>query len=149
MRAHAFFAGIALLTASQVAFGQSQQNSIRLTIDQTAPLKLSAPASSVAIGNGSIAEVSAHDPTTVLITGKVSGSTSLLVLGLAGETLFSGPVLVSDERPGQITIVRGAEVNTYSCISKCRPTPTAGDSPDFFGNVMKTVAAAAAAASGE
>jgi Flp pilus assembly secretin CpaC len=135
-------ASFIVAAAIVLAPGASAQTGLRVGIDQTAQMRLPAPAASIAIGNGAIAEVSAHDPSTLLVTGKAFGSTNLLVLGGNGDVLYSGPLLVGDDKPGQLTIVRGDSVNSYSCIGKCRPTPVSGDDPDFFGKVMATIAKA-------
>lgn len=139
--AAAFFSAASL---SMTAFAET----FRVGVDQTVTLQLASPADSVVIGNATIADVSVHDPNTLLITGKAFGATNILVLGRNGRTIYSNTISVADGSADQMTIVRGPGTYTYSCIDKCRGTPVVGDAPEHFEGVMSTVQAMAGAAKG-
>ncbi len=117
-------------------------------VDQTLALKLTSPANSVVIGNATVADVAVSDPTTLLITGKAFGQTNLTVLDRAGRTIYQNQLLIGGETDDQLTIVRPGGTYTYSCVDKCRGTPTVGDAPTHFQDVMTTITAKAATAKG-
>lgn len=120
----------------------------QVRVDQTVPLKLTAPANSVVIGNATVADVSVHDANTLLITGKAFGSTNITVLDRAGNTIYANQLVVGGEDATGLTIVRGGGTYSYSCVDKCRATPMVGDAPGHFSDVMTTVTGKAATASG-
>lgn len=129
----------------------AQAEAFKVFVDQTVTLKLTAPANSVVIGNASVADVTVHDPMTLLVTGKAFGSTNLLVLDRSGRTIYSNMLAVDNGDNSELTIIRGASggANTYSCIDKCYATAKVGDAPAHFSEVMTTVAGKAAAAKGQ
>jgi Flp pilus assembly secretin CpaC len=108
-------------------------------IDQTVAVKLASAANSVVLGNATVADVTVHDARTLLITGKAFGTTNVMVLDRAGNTIWSTDLAVRSGTDGELTIQRGAATFTYSCLEKCRGTPTVGDDPTHFGAVMGTV----------
>lgn len=117
-------------------------------VDQTIAVKLASPANSVVVGNATVADVAVHDASTLLITGKAFGSTNVLVLDRNGKAIWQTELAVAGGNETSLTIVRGANTNTYSCTDKCRGTAAAGDDPAFFNNVMQTVSGKDAAAKG-
>jgi Flp pilus assembly secretin CpaC len=118
-------------------------------VDQTVAVKLASPANSVVIGNATVADVTVHDASTLLITGKAYGSTNLVVLDRGGRTIWSTDLAVSGGSDTDLTIVRAGATNTYSCTDKCRGTPAVGDDPTYFGAVMQTVTGKNNAARGQ
>lgn len=140
--AYAALALAALIAPAAVA------DPFKVKIDETVTLKLTSPANSVVIGNAAVADVAVHDPMTLLITGKSFGSTNLLVLDRAGRTIYSSQLAVADSPSDSITIVRAGGNYTYSCIDKCRPTPTVGDAPNHFGETMSTISGKQSAGQG-
>lgn len=123
-------------------------DTFKVGVDQTVTLQLASPADSVVIGNATIADVSVHDPNTLLITGKAFGSTNILVLGRGGRTIYSNMIAVTGGAADQLTIVRGPGTYTYSCIDKCRGTPVVGDAPAHFDEIMKSVETMSGSAKG-
>jgi hypothetical protein len=121
----------------------------KVQVDQTITLKLSKPADSVAVGNASIADVVVHDPTTLLVTGRAYGATNLVVLDRGGRQIYANQIAVGGAGSGELTIVRGGGTYTYSCVDKCRSTPTVGDVADHFDEVMSSANSKAVAGKGE
>lgn len=141
-----------LLAAMAVAFVAAPvaaADPFTVKVDQTVAVKLASPANSVVIGNATVADVTVHDASTLLITGKAYGSTNLVVLDRGGRTIWSTDLAVSGGSDSDLTIIRGAGTNTYSCTDKCRSTPAVGDDPEYFGKVMATVNGKVGAARGQ
>lgn len=135
-----------VLTAGLAPLASAED--FRVKAAETAVLKLTQPAESVVIGNAAIADISVHDPMTLLVTGKAFGSTNVLVLDRSGRTIYSNQIVVAGGGSDQLTIVRGAGTATYSCVDKCRPTPVVGDNTEYFSNVMQNVQSMQGAARG-
>jgi hypothetical protein len=140
-----FAAAMALALAAAPA---ALADTFTVKVDQTVAVKLASPANSVVVGNATVADVAVHDASTLLITGKAFGSTNVLVLDRNGKAIWQTDLAVAGGSDNALTIVRGGATNTYSCTDKCRGTPTAGDDPGFFNNVMQTVTGKDSAAKG-
>ncbi len=141
-----FFAALAVAIAfAPAAFADP----LKVTVDQTVPLKIAGAANSVIVGNASVADVAVHDARTLLVTGKSFGSTNLTVLDRAGNTIYSSQLIVGGEDDAGVTIVRGQGTYSYSCVDKCRATPMVGDDPGHFSSVMGTINSKASAARGQ
>jgi hypothetical protein len=111
----------------------------RINVDQTVVLKIRGSANSVVVGNASVADVAVHDGNTLLVTGKSFGTTNLMVLDGAGNTIYSNQVAVGAVASSDMTIVRADGTYTYSCVDKCRSTATVGDAPNYFSETMSTL----------
>src|SRR5262249_28521815 len=138
----------ALAVTAALAPAALAKEPLKIYVDQTVTMKLSGAASSVVLGNATVVDVNVHDANTLLITGKAFGTTNMMVLNKADEPILQVQLIVASDNPGELTIVRGTGVNTYSCSDKCRATPMVGDDPGYFNNVMATVNGKQAAAKG-
>ena len=146
MAAKHVLAALALVFAAAPA---ALAETFTVKVDQTVAVKLASPANSVVIGNATVADVAVHDASTLLITGKAFGSTNVVVLDRGGRTIWSTEIAVAGGNDTDLTIVRAGATNTYSCTDKCRGTPTAGDDPAYFNNVMATVTGKNSSAKGQ
>ena len=120
-------ASFSLFAASSMTANAATETekTIEAFIDQTEILYLSRPAGSLIIGNPSVATVAVHDDRTLLITGKSFGATNLIVLDQIGRPIQSAQIKVGENRAGDtLTISRGANVQTLSCTTRCRPVKT-------------------------
>jgi hypothetical protein len=72
----------------------------------------------------------------------------VLVLDRNSKAIWQVELVVSGGSDTSLTIVRAGNTNTYSCTDKCRGTPSSGDDPAFFNNVMQTVTGKDATAKG-
>jgi Flp pilus assembly secretin CpaC len=140
-----FFAALAVALAfAPAAFADP----LKVTVDQTVPLKIAGAANSVIVGNATVADVAVHDARTLLVTGKAFGSTNLTVLDRAGNTIYSNQLVVGEDDSG-LTVVRGQGTFSYSCVDKCRSTAMVGDDPSYFSSVMATVNGKTASSRGQ
>jgi hypothetical protein len=83
-------------------------------------VKLSKPATSVVIGDPTVADVTLETPQTVVIFGKTPGETNLLVLSGDQELLLDWPVIVSPISARHVSVLNavGTEAPTevlYAC----------------------------------
>lgn len=142
-----FFAALAL--SLTVLAPAAAADPFKVKVDQTVTLKLASAANSVVVGNATVADVSVHDARTLLVTGKAFGSTNITVLDRAGNKIYENQLVVGGEDDTGLTIVRGSDTYSYSCVDKCRGTPMVGDEPRHFQEVMNTIAAKQQTAKGD
>jgi Flp pilus assembly secretin CpaC len=77
-----------------LAAGSAGAQSFQLEVDQTQPLRFQRPVTGVVVGNASIADVIVHDANVLFVVGKSVGSTEILAVDAAGNTVFSGTIQV-------------------------------------------------------
>jgi Flp pilus assembly secretin CpaC len=82
-------------------------------------IKLAKPATSVVIGDPTVADVTLETPTTVVVFGKTPGETNIIVLSSEQELLADWPVIVSPVSERHVTVLTstdGAPVEVlYAC----------------------------------
>lgn len=122
----------ALLSTSALA----SDNNLTVTIDQTKMVQLSAAASTIVVGNPSIADVSMQDADTALVTGKTFGTTNIIAIDGEGRQVANVRVVVVANSDRTVTLMRGNQQVTLSCAPRCAPAPMPGDASDPFNSVM-------------
>jgi hypothetical protein len=141
-----------LAVAAAFAATPALADDLSVTIDQTKMVQLSAAASTIVVGNPSIADVSMQDSDTALITGKSFGTTNVIAIDGEGRQVANVRVVVTANSDRTVTLMRGNQQVTLSCAPRCAPAPVPGDSADAFTAVMgqtQTKAGLGAKASGD
>lgn len=117
---------------SEMVMGATEINPetsrVELGVDVARILALDADASVFIIGNNDIAEATLVDERTIILTGRSSGRTNLIVLDSANQLIFDASVHVGTEGLRTVTVSRGLTRQTYVCGNGqgCQP----GDMPD-------------------
>lgn len=125
----AFAAGLLAATAASA-------ETVTVTLDQAKVIRISAPASTIIIGNPSIADATLQDAQTLVLTGRAYGSTNMIILDESGEPISDTQLVVEAPTREMVTIHRGVVRNTVSCTPLCQPALVPGDSPDFFSGIQ-------------
>lgn len=129
-----FISSLALVAALAAACGPAAaKDPISVVIDRAKVMRISAPAATVVIGNPAIADASMQDRQTLVITGKTSGITNLVILDAKGQLIADELVNVEKPQTGYVTVQRGASRYTYSCTPHCNAAIEPGDAGDYFG----------------
>lgn len=71
-------------------------------------VKLAKPATSVVVGDPTVADVTLDNPTTVIVFGKTPGETNLLVLSGDQELLLDWPLVVSPVSARHVSVLNAA-----------------------------------------
>ncbi len=103
---------------------------------KTKPLRLKSAASSVALGNQNIAEVSVYDRNLLLVSGKTFGTTNILVFDKDGNTVYNADLVVTANQANLVTIKRAGSDFTYNCSPKCKDTIQIGDDSEHFTKTL-------------
>lgn len=107
---------------------------LKVATDQARVLKIDRQAETVIIGNPSIVDVTIHDATTLVLTGRSYGVTNLVVLDGRGDPIIDEQVIVTSNEAGTVRVYRQAQRVTYACSPECEPTVTIGDDLRTFDN---------------
>jgi Flp pilus assembly secretin CpaC len=121
MRGAVYFAAAALI-AAQPALAET----LTVRLDQSAPVRLSAPARDVVVGNPNIADITMLDARHLVVLGKAYGVTNLLVMDAAGRTILDRQVVVSSA-DSAMAYYRGGQTVSYACAERCERVGASGD----------------------
>ena len=83
-------------------------------------VKLAKPATSVIVGDPTVADVTLDDPTTVVVFGKSPGETNLVVLSASQELLLDWPLVVNPVSDRHVTVLdASADVAPKEVLYSC------------------------------
>jgi hypothetical protein len=106
--------------------------SLGLRVGEPRAVTLPGWATGVVVGNPNVIEVAVHDQQTLMVTGKSQGSSYLLAVDAAGQTLVLSEIqVIQGNDSGHVTVRAGKSQQTFACLPRCEPTVALGDSPDF------------------
>jgi Flp pilus assembly secretin CpaC len=149
-RALAF--GILLWPAT--AFAELPTDVIAVNVDQAKLIKIPAQVATLVVGNPLIADVTLQTGGIIVVTGKGYGATNFIAMDRAGEILVDRVIQVEGPTDQLVTIYRGVERESYSCMPICQRRVTLGDGSIYFkaaieqAGALSSQAATTAAASG-
>lgn len=105
----------------------------------TKTLRLSKEAASVVIGNQNIADVAVANSQLLLISGKIFGTTNLIVLDKDGKTIYAADVVVTTNTANLVTVNRAGSNFSYDCAPDCRAGLVVGDDAGHYNTVYGQV----------
>ncbi len=103
--------------ATALQIGSADAREVRLVIDFVGILYIEGGMNTIAVGNSDIAIASLADDRTVILTGRMPGTTNLIALDDAGRVIADVVVRVSSQKPGMVTVRRGMQMQAYDCGS--------------------------------
>jgi Flp pilus assembly secretin CpaC len=129
---------------------------IAVNVDQAKLIKLPPKVATIVVGNPLIADVALQGGGVVVVTGKGYGATNLIAMDRAGDILVDRLIQVEGPMEQIVTVYRGVDRESYSCMPICQRRVTLGDSDRYFNLTIdqagsmssQSSGSAAAAASG-
>jgi Flp pilus assembly secretin CpaC len=112
--------GMPLAELNRGASLERKTSSVTVVLDFAKILSFSKPARTIIIGNPAIVDGTLNDENTIVLTGKASGTTNMIVIGEAGEEIADLTVTVAANTRQLTTVHHGAAQQTYSCTGPCR-----------------------------
>src|SRR6202022_574501 len=135
-RARAFFGfrslAIGILLCPAAAFADPPPRAIGVNIDQARLIKLPARVATIVIENPLIADVTMQPGGIVVVTGKGYGATNVIAMDRRGEVLVDRVIQVEGPTDRVVTIYRGVDRESYSCMPICQRRVTLGDAETYF-----------------
>jgi Flp pilus assembly secretin CpaC len=140
IRAHSAFRtlAVALLLTPALALAEPgpESKSIAVNVDQAKLVKLPPKVATIVVGNPLIADVTLQPGGLIVVTGKGYGATNFIAMDRAGEVLVDRVIQVEGPTDQLVTVYRGIQRESYSCMPICQRRVTLGDSDSFFKSAM-------------
>ncbi|HEY3799222.1 MAG TPA: pilus assembly protein N-terminal domain-containing protein [Caulobacteraceae bacterium] len=114
---------LAFAAAAALAPGLATAATLDVPLDQAVRLTLATPAKDVIVGNPNIADVEIADQRHLVLTGKTSGATNLIVIDERGRTVFNREIFVSEPTGSRVAFINGPAIATYACTPGCIVVP--------------------------
>ena len=120
------------------AVGQAAPDPDRIAVyvDQAKLVKLPAKVSTIVVGNPLIADVTLQSGGIVVVTGKGYGATNFIAMDRNGDVLVDRQIQVEGPTDQLVTVYRGVERESYSCMPICQRRITLGDGETYFKSVI-------------
>ena len=121
---------------------------IAVHVDQAKLVKLPAKVSTIIVGNPLIADVTLQSGGIIVVTGKGYGATNFIAMDRAGDVLVDRQIQVAGPTDQVVTIYRGVDRESYSCMPICQRRITLGDGETYFKSTMDQAGTLSSQASG-
>jgi Flp pilus assembly secretin CpaC len=131
---HALAGGMLMWPMAAVA--EPSANTVSVNVDQARLVKLPARVATIVVGNPLIADVALQSGGVLVVTGKGYGATNFIAMDRAGEVLVDRLIQVEGPSDQLITVYRGVERESYSCMPMCQRRITLGDGDNYFKSAM-------------
>lgn len=125
---------VGVTTASVVSAGTEE--TIAVNVDQAKLIRLPQNISTLVVGNPLIADVTLQPGGMVVVTGKGYGATNVIAMDRKGAVVADRLIQVEGPMDKVVTVYRGVERESYSCMPICQRRVTLGDSEGFFKSTM-------------
>jgi hypothetical protein len=139
MRPRSAFCSLAagMLLWPMAAIAEPSTNTIAVNVDQARLVKLPARVATIVVGNPLIADVALQAGGVLVVTGKGYGATNFIAMDRAGEVLVDRLIQVEGPTDQLITVYRGVDRESYSCMPICQRRITLGDGDNYFKSAME------------
>ena len=127
---------IGLLLWPAAVMAEPTADAIAVNVDQAKLVKLPTRVATIVVGNPLIADVTLQTGGILVVTGKGYGATNFIAMDRAGEILVDRVIQVEGPTDQLVTIYRGIERESYSCMPICQRRVTLGDGDTYFKSVM-------------
>src|SRR3984885_4328265 len=141
---------VALLLTPALALAEPgpESKSIAVNVDQAKLVRLPGKVATIVVGNPLIADVTLQPGGMIVVTGKGYGATNFIALDRGGEHLVDRQIQVEGPSDRLVTVYRGLERESYSCMPVCQRRVTLGDSDNYFNTTMSQAGTLSNSASG-
>ena len=138
----------ALLLGPALATAAPDPDRIAVSVDQAKLVRLPGGIATIVVGNPLIADVTLQNGGVVVVTGKGYGATNFIALDRSGQVLVDRQIQVEGPSDQLVTVYRGVDRETYSCMPVCQRRITLGDGETYFESTMDQAGTLSSQASG-
>jgi Flp pilus assembly secretin CpaC len=114
-----------------LASAQAGGQILTVEVDESQILQLPKAPGAIVVGNPSIADVSIQGQ-KIFVHGRGFGQTNLTILDLEGNQMANFSLVGVHSQPATISVYRGAERYSYSCMPNCEAQVQVGDNTQFM-----------------
>ena len=137
-----------MLLSPVAAVAEPTADAIAVNVDQAKLVRLPTRAATIVVGNPLIADVALQTGGVVVVTGKGYGATNFIAMDRSGEVLVDRVIQVEGPTDQLITIYRGVDRESYSCMPLCQRRITLGDGETYFKSTIDQAGSLSSQASG-
>ncbi len=127
---------VGILLWPVAGFAEPAVDAIAVNVDQAKLVKLPTRVATIVVGNPLIADVTLQSGGVLVITGKGYGATNFIAMDRAGEILMDRIIQVEGPTDQLVTVYRGVERESWSCMPICQRRVTLGDGETYFKSAM-------------
>src|SRR5436305_6635493 len=128
--------GLGILACPIAAVAEPTADNIAVNVDQAKLVKLPTRVSTIVVGNPLIADVTLQTGGILVVTGIGYGATNFIAMDRSGEVLVDRVIQVEGPTDQLVTVYRGVERESYSCMPTCQRRITLGDGESYFRSTM-------------
>jgi Flp pilus assembly secretin CpaC len=128
--------GMLLWPLAAIAEPTPAVDAIAVNVDQAKLVRLPGKVATIVVGNPLVADVTLQTGGVIVVTGKGYGATNFIAMDRSGEVLVDRMIQVEGPSDRMITVYRGVERESYSCMPICQRRITLGDSDGYFKATM-------------
>ncbi|MFZ2157353.1 MAG: pilus assembly protein N-terminal domain-containing protein [Bradyrhizobium sp.] len=139
---------IGILLWPAAALAAPVADTIAVNVDQAKLVKLPGKVATIVVGNPLIADVTLQSGGIIVVTGKGYGATNFVAMDRAGDIVVDRVIQVEGPTDQLITIYRGVERESYSCMPVCQRRVTLGDGAAYFKTAIDQAGTLSSQASG-
>lgn len=111
---------------------QTLAQTLRIEVNKASILKLTETPSTIIIGNPALADVTPQDNNVLVLIGKASGRTNIIILDEFGDIMHNYDIAVQEEQTGNLTLYKAGKQWSYSCAPYCERVINPNDDADAF-----------------
>lgn len=138
LRALTLIAASAAILQAAAAPARAAETNVTVKADQARVIPIRGEPATVVIGNPLFAEVTVGEG-MIVIHGRQFGTTNVMVLDNAGNTLTDFELNVVRGGGQNVTVYKGGSSYSYLCAPACESTLQVGDNTDYFGAVNSAI----------
>lgn len=127
---------IGLLLWPAAVFAEPSADTVAVNVDQAKLVRLPGRVATIVIGNPLIADVTLQPGGLVVVTGKGYGATNFIAMDRSGQVLVDRIIQVEGPTDQLVTIYRGVDRESYSCMPICQRRVTLGDGESYFKSAI-------------
>jgi Pilus formation protein N terminal region len=130
------FTLLAVLSWPTASRAEPATDPIAVNVDQAKLVRLPTKVATIVVGNPLIADVALQSGGVVVVTGKGYGATNFIAMDRGGEVVMNRIIQVEGPTDQIVTVYRGLERESYSCMPVCQRRATLGDGEGYFKSTM-------------
>ena len=127
---------IGILLWPMATLAEPSGDVIAVNVDQAKLVRLPTRVATIVVGNPLIADVTLQTGGMIVVTGKGYGATNFIAMDRSGEILLDRVIQVEGPTDQLVTVYRGVERESYSCMPICQRRVTLGDGESYFKSTM-------------
>src|ERR1700724_1199836 len=123
---------IGILLCPVAASAEFPLDAIAVNVDQAKLVRLPGRVATIVVGNPLIADVTLQNGGVVVVTGKGYGATNFIAMDRSGGLLLDRIIQVEGPTDQAVTIYRGVDRESYSCMPICQRRGARGGVENFL-----------------